>query len=170
VALLAAGAVVLVHAFVRFVVEGVGTPAPVAPTQELVVGGLYRYVRNPMYLAVAAIVGQALVLGQPALLLYAGAVGAATGAFVHWYEQSTLARQFGVQYEPTGVPCQPGGRADARGHRARPTSPAAADPARGLLSPGQDRVAGGSFLRRPSMPHGRSVRGPSKRRRARIGA
>jgi len=88
VALLAAGAVVLVYAFVRFVVEGVGTPAPVAPTQELVVGGLYRYVRNPMYLAVvAAIVGQALVLGQPALLLYAGAVGAATGAFVHWYEQ-----------------------------------------------------------------------------------
>jgi protein-S-isoprenylcysteine O-methyltransferase Ste14 len=88
VALLAAGVVVLVHAFVRFVVEGAGTPAPVAPTQELVVGGLYRYVRNPMYLAVvAAIVGQALALGQPALLLYAGAVGAATGAFVHWYEQ-----------------------------------------------------------------------------------
>jgi protein-S-isoprenylcysteine O-methyltransferase Ste14 len=100
VALLAAGVVVLVHAFVRFVVEGAGTPAPVAPTQELVVGGLYRYVRNPMYLAVvAAIVGQALALGQPALLLYAGAVGAATGAFVHWYEEPTLARQFGAQYE-----------------------------------------------------------------------
>jgi protein-S-isoprenylcysteine O-methyltransferase Ste14 len=100
VALLAAGVVVLVHAFVRFVVEGAGTPAPVAPTQELVVGGLYRYVRNPMYLAVvAAIVGQALVLGQPALLLYAGAVGATTSAFVHWYEEPTLARQFGAQYE-----------------------------------------------------------------------
>ena len=68
VALIAVGGAVLVHAFVRFVVEGVGTPAPVAPTERLVVGGLYRHVRNPMYLAVVAtIVGQALALGQPAL-------------------------------------------------------------------------------------------------------
>ena len=51
-ALIAAGLVVLVQAFVRFVVEGVGTPAPVAPTEHLVVGGLYRHVRNPMYVAV----------------------------------------------------------------------------------------------------------------------
>jgi hypothetical protein len=69
--LLVGGVVVLLHAFVRFVVEGLGTPAPIAPTERLVVGGLYRYVRNPMYLAVAAIiVGQALMFGQPVLLLY----------------------------------------------------------------------------------------------------
>src|SRR5215211_3228217 len=75
--LLLAGAAVLVHAFARFVVEGLGTPAPVAPTRELVVGGLYRHVRNPMYLAVlAAIVGQALVLGRLVLVPYAAVVAA----------------------------------------------------------------------------------------------
>src|SRR5436189_2888544 len=96
--LAAAGLVVLVSAFVRFVLEGIGTPAPVAPTELLVVGGLYRYVRNPMYLAVAAtIVGQALCLGRPALLLYAGAFGLVVAAFVHWYEEPTLRRQFGEE-------------------------------------------------------------------------
>jgi protein-S-isoprenylcysteine O-methyltransferase Ste14 len=73
--LLVAGLIVLVQAFVRFVVEGLGTPAPIAAPERLVVGGLYRYVRNPMYVAVlAAIVGQALLLGQLGLLLYAGAI------------------------------------------------------------------------------------------------
>ncbi|HEX6678663.1 MAG TPA: isoprenylcysteine carboxylmethyltransferase family protein [Actinomycetes bacterium] len=100
VALLAVAVPVLLSAFVRFVVEGVGTPAPVAPTSKLVVGGLYRYVRNPMYLAVvAAIVGQALLLGQPGLLLYAAVVGAAMATFVYGYEEPTLAIQFGAQYE-----------------------------------------------------------------------
>ena len=71
--LLAAGVVVLLQAFARFVVEGLGTPAPIAPTERLVVGGLYRYVRNPIYLAVAAtIIGQALMLGQPILLRNSG--------------------------------------------------------------------------------------------------
>ncbi len=97
---LALGAGALLHAFARFVVEGVGTPAPVAPTERLVVGGLYRYVRNPMYLAVAAtIVGQALLLGQPILLVYAAAFGVVVAAFVRWYEEPTLLRRFGRQYE-----------------------------------------------------------------------
>jgi protein-S-isoprenylcysteine O-methyltransferase Ste14 len=100
VAMIALGAVVLVGAFVRFVVEGVGTPAPVAPTSHLVVGGLYRYVRNPMYLAVlAVIVGQALALGQPVLLLYAAVIAAAFVLFVRGYEEPTLRDQFGEQYE-----------------------------------------------------------------------
>jgi protein-S-isoprenylcysteine O-methyltransferase Ste14 len=99
-ALVVAGAGVLLHAFLRFVVEGLGTPAPVAPTERLVVGGLYRYVRNPMYLAVGAtIVGQALVLGQPVLLLEAALFFVATAAFVRWYEEPTLSRRFGAEYD-----------------------------------------------------------------------
>jgi protein-S-isoprenylcysteine O-methyltransferase Ste14 len=98
--LLVAGAIVLVEAFVRFVVEGIGTPAPVAPTQRLVVGGLYRHLRNPMYVAVGAtIVGQALLLGRPILLVYAAAFAVVVFAFVRGYEEPTLARQFGAEYD-----------------------------------------------------------------------
>lgn len=98
--MIAVGLAVLLEAFVRFVVEGIGTPAPVAPPERLVVGGAYRYVRNPMYLAVSAlIVGQALVLGRPGLLLYAAAFGSAVWAFVHGYEEPALARRFGAHYE-----------------------------------------------------------------------
>lgn len=105
--MLIAGAIVLVQAFARFVAEGHGTPAPAAPTERLVIGGLYRYVRNPMYLAVvAAITGQALMLGQSILLGYAVAVWITTAAFVRCYEEPALARQFGAQYQAyrRGVP------------------------------------------------------------------
>ena len=100
VVLIVAGAGVLLHAFVRFVTEGSGTPAPVAPTEQLVVGGLYRHVRNPMYVAVTAtIAGQALLLGRPGLLAYAAAFLAIVAAFVHWYEEPTLRKRYGPSYE-----------------------------------------------------------------------
>src|SRR5829696_8758130 len=98
--LVTSGVAVLVHAFARFVLEGAGTPAPVAPPEQLVVGGLYRYVRNPMYLAVVAIiVGQALLLPHLVLIAYAGTVFAAVAAFVRWYEEPHLSRRFGLDYE-----------------------------------------------------------------------
>lgn len=98
--LLTVGAIVLVQAFARFVAEGRGTPAPVAPTERLVVGGLYRFVRNPMYLAVvAAITGQGLALGQFVLLGYAAVVWVTVASFVLCYEEPALARQFGAQYQ-----------------------------------------------------------------------
>jgi protein-S-isoprenylcysteine O-methyltransferase Ste14 len=98
-ALIAFGIGVLLHAFGRFVFEGLGTPAPAAPTERLVVGGLYRHVRNPMYLAVGAtIAGQALVLGRPLLLVYVAAFGLVVAAFVMGYEEPTLSARYGEEY------------------------------------------------------------------------
>lgn len=95
-----AGLAFLLHAFARFVAEGSGTPAPVAPTKRLVVGGVYRYVRNPMYLAVLSIIlGQALLFGQPVLFVYALVVCALFIGFVRLYEEPTLRRQFGAEYD-----------------------------------------------------------------------
>jgi protein-S-isoprenylcysteine O-methyltransferase Ste14 len=100
VILLVAGLIALIQAFVRFVVEGLGTPVPVAAPERLVVGGVYRYVRNPMYVAILAIVvGQALLLGQLGLLLYAAGIWLITASFVRFYEEPALRRRFGADYE-----------------------------------------------------------------------
>jgi protein-S-isoprenylcysteine O-methyltransferase Ste14 len=99
-ALIVGGGGVLVQAFARFVVEGLGTPAPAAPTERLVVGGPYRYVRNVMYIAVTAVIaGQALWLCRADLLIYAVVVWALIAAFARFYEEPTLARRYGAQYE-----------------------------------------------------------------------
>jgi protein-S-isoprenylcysteine O-methyltransferase Ste14 len=96
---LLAGLATLAHTVIRFVVEGVGTPAPVAPTQNLVVGGLYRFVRNPMYVAVISIIlGQAAILGRPVLLGYAAIFWAVVASFVRLHEEPTLAERYGAEY------------------------------------------------------------------------
>src|SRR5580704_5225686 len=72
VVLIAVGIAIVLEAFGRFALQGIGTPAPVFPTKHLVVKGSYRYVRNPMYVAVTSmILGQALLLGNLHLLEYA---------------------------------------------------------------------------------------------------
>ena len=66
--LIIAGVPGVVDLFARFALEGLGTPAPIAPPQKLVVTGLYRYVRNPIYIAVVAVIfGQALLFGDSRL-------------------------------------------------------------------------------------------------------
>lgn len=98
--LILAGLGVLLNSFARFALEGAGTPAPIAPTERLVVGGAYRYVRNPMYVAVLSIIlGQTLLFADWRLLFYAGAVAAAVFTFVRLYEEPTLARRYGEEYE-----------------------------------------------------------------------
>jgi protein-S-isoprenylcysteine O-methyltransferase Ste14 len=97
--LLLFGAALLLDCFRRFAWEGRGTPAPVAPTEALVASGAYRHVRNPMYVAMLALVlGQALILGRRELLGLGAALWAAFHAFVLLYEEPTLEARYGASY------------------------------------------------------------------------
>jgi protein-S-isoprenylcysteine O-methyltransferase Ste14 len=99
VVLIVLGLIPPVHAFTQFVKAG-GTPMPVAPTERLVVTGFNRFVRNPMYVGlITVILGQALLFDSPWLVLYAMIGWIVTASFVHWYEEPTLAGEYGEQYE-----------------------------------------------------------------------
>jgi protein-S-isoprenylcysteine O-methyltransferase Ste14 len=94
------GLPVLVNAFARFAIEGLGTPAPVLPTQHLVIHGPYRFVRNPMYVSVLALIfGQAFVFGSTRLLIYGVCVWVAFHLFVVIYEEPKLRRTYGAEYD-----------------------------------------------------------------------
>jgi protein-S-isoprenylcysteine O-methyltransferase Ste14 len=97
--LIGAGLIPLAHAFVQFAKAG-GTPAPIAPTERLVVTGFHRFVRNPIYVALIAVVlGQALFFASLGLVVYAVVIWVVTASFVRIYEEPTLTRQFGSEYE-----------------------------------------------------------------------
>jgi protein-S-isoprenylcysteine O-methyltransferase Ste14 len=99
-ALVLAGLLVLLDSFARFAFVGRGTPAPIVPTERLVVSGLYRHVRNPMYLAVVSMIfGQALLFGRGTLAGYGALVWLAFHVFVLIYEEPTLRRRYGAQYD-----------------------------------------------------------------------
>ena len=96
VLLIAAGLPVLLDSFARFALQGLGTPAPIAPPQHLVVTGLYRYVRNPMYVAVCSLIfGQGLLFGNVRVLEYGLAVWLGFHFFVLLYEEPALRHKFG---------------------------------------------------------------------------
>ena len=97
--LILAGLPVLLDSFARFAIEGLGTPAPVFPTQHLVVNGWYRYVRNPMYIAVVSIIlGQALLFANLRVLEYGAAAWLIAHAFVLAYEEPAMRSTFGDEY------------------------------------------------------------------------
>ena len=99
-ALIVVGLIPLLESFLRFALEGLGTPAPIAPPKNLVIGGPYSHVRNPMYVSVIAlIIAQALIFGDARLLWYAGFVWLAFAGFVFGYEEPTLKRKFEADYE-----------------------------------------------------------------------
>ena len=94
------GAALLATCIWEFARSGRGTLAPVDPPRELVVKGLYRYVRNPMYVSVTMIVlGEVLLTGSRALLVYWAVWFVAVNLFVIGYEEPTLRRRFGASYE-----------------------------------------------------------------------
>jgi protein-S-isoprenylcysteine O-methyltransferase Ste14 len=97
---MALGACIYFRCAWEFAVRGLGTPAPIAPTKFLVVGGLHRYVRNPMYLGVALVIlGEAAFFRALHLAEYAVLMLLAAHVFVVFYEEPTLRRQFGESYE-----------------------------------------------------------------------
>jgi protein-S-isoprenylcysteine O-methyltransferase Ste14 len=110
--LIVLGAVGILDSFVRFAVQGIGTPAPVFPTRHLVVTGLYRYVRNPMYVAVVSVIlGQGLLFGSGMLVAYGALFWLLSHLFVMLYEEPVLAASFGSDYArfrsqvPRWIPC-----------------------------------------------------------------
>lgn len=97
---LALGVALMLWCWRDFATRGRGTPAPFDPPRALVIAGPYRYVRNPMYIAAGLVLlGEAAIFGEPRLLLYGLAFGAATHLFVVLYEERTLRRRFGADYD-----------------------------------------------------------------------
>ena len=97
--LIAGGLAVVLEAFARFAWEGLGTPAPVAPTRTLVVSGFYRFVRNPMYVAVITLIfGQAVFFASLGVAIYGVVIAVAFDTFVRLYEEPTLRGAYGEAY------------------------------------------------------------------------
>ena len=95
-----AGAVLLAACIVEFARSGRGTLSPVDPPRRLVVRGLYRYVRNPMYLSVTTIVlGEGLLTWSAALGVYWAIWFLGANLFVIGYEEPTLRLRFGASYD-----------------------------------------------------------------------
>ena len=95
-----AGVLIYLATAGAFALIGRGTPMPLLPTETLVVEGLHRYVRNPMYIGVLSVIlGEALWLESGLLLLYMAFVFTAFNTFIRVYEEPTLRRSYGEEYE-----------------------------------------------------------------------
>src|SRR6266850_6648484 len=98
--LVAAGVTLALMCVLTLAIRGRGTPAPFDPPRQLVVRGPYRRVRNPMYIgAGVALLGAALRYRSAALFAYAAIFFIAMHLFVVVYEEPTLRRTFGADYE-----------------------------------------------------------------------
>jgi protein-S-isoprenylcysteine O-methyltransferase Ste14 len=99
-AMTAAGAAIALSCILTFALLGRGTPAPFDPPRRLVVRGPYRYVRNPMYIGAGLVlIGAAAYYESPRLVGYAAAFMLIAHLFVVLYEEPTLSRSFGREYD-----------------------------------------------------------------------
>jgi len=93
------GAAIYIRCAWDFAVNGLGTPAPIDPPKKLVVTGLYRHTRNPMYLGVLLLLAaESLLFPGSGLLSYALSIAAVFHLFVVFYEEPTLDSRFGESY------------------------------------------------------------------------
>ncbi len=94
------GLIILLACVAEFALRGKATPAPIDAPKRLVVSGLYRFVRNPMYVGVVTLVfGEAIYLMSPPLLLYSVFAWLMFQLFITTYEEPTLRKNFGEEYE-----------------------------------------------------------------------
>ena len=97
---LAVGVLLLAACIFEFARTGRGTLSPVDPPRHLVVRGLYRFVRNPMYLSVTIIIlGETVLTRSASLAVYWALWFLWVNVFVMGYEEPTLRRQFGASYD-----------------------------------------------------------------------
>lgn len=94
------GLIILFHCIFRFIVEGKGTISPADPTKHLVIKGLYKFSRNPMYVGVMMIlIGETIFCSSPSLLIYSILILTAFNLFITYREEPRLKKDFGEEYD-----------------------------------------------------------------------
>ena len=95
-----AGFIIMTWCIVNFAVKGQGTLSPLAPTKKLVVSGLYKFSRNPMYIGVMLILtGETLFFASYSLCVYSLIVFAGFNIFIIFNEERRLKKDFGNDYD-----------------------------------------------------------------------
>jgi protein-S-isoprenylcysteine O-methyltransferase Ste14 len=95
----AAGVAILLYCISMFALKGKGTLSPADPTKKLVVAGLYKFSRNPMYIGVMLIlIGEAIFFSSVMLWIYTAIVFTAFNLFIVLHEEPRLERDFGIEY------------------------------------------------------------------------
>ena len=94
------GLIIMLHCIINFAVKGRGTLSPADPTKRLVISGLYKYSRNPMYVGVMLIlVGESMYFRSQSLWMYSFFIFIAFNLFIAGFEEPRLRRDFGEEYQ-----------------------------------------------------------------------
>lgn len=98
-ALFVLGFIIMIHCITFFAIKGRGTLSPADPTKKLVVSGLYKFSRNPMYVGVMSmLIGEAIFFNSFDLWIYSALIFVAFNLFISFVEEPRLKRDFGEEY------------------------------------------------------------------------